>query len=181
MSFEDNGVKVVFNVAGIMDNTMLAISIDKMNRVILSVGKEMDFEKVKEPILTLYHMEYTRAAEKAETEKGVRAMVDRLAPYTKEITMLASKQGFQVEFYEKPNSVDMCLTVHAIRKATLKFNGGLRFESVAFFPDSEPIEGFDYAYYEAKVAEMKKAEALCDEINLMLSKPPVAANAEQTA
>ena len=173
MTFIDgNGVKVVFIISGIMDNGILTIA-TKFDKTTMSVGKSLDYEKFRATLLDMYAAEQKIAAKEKADKEAIADMLKRFAPYARQITLTASKFGFKVEMYEKPTTCDIFLTVDAVRKAVLKFDYNLHFKSVSIFNDAAPIEGFDYAYYEAKTADMKNIEALTDEIGKQLLSPAI--------
>lgn len=181
VSFRENNVKVVYTITGLLKNTYLNIhptDYDVTIAITIPVSAPQDFEYIKAKMMKYYRLMLDKKGAAIKDEQAIKAILDKVAPYAKQITMTAHKFGYEAKIEERPEAFDVALLENGERKATLRFNSNLRFESVVINNEHTSINGFDYGLYEAKIAEMKNIEALQVELSNQLSCPPVTAKAE---
>lgn len=175
MTFEKDGVKIVFTISGLNDNSVLLVS-TRYDKTSFKIGMDLDFDKFKEKLLEMYRHEHTCALQDLAYKNGRDAVQNAIDPYLKQITMTASKFGYESRVTVDENYFTIALSERqggVPYRAKLRFGAHLQFQWVSIEPTTEHIQGFDYGYYDQQVAQMKNVEAFQVEISKLLTEQPV--------
>lgn len=178
ISCEDNGIKACFIVSGFLSNAKLFFRADNTPylRVAFAVNKNLDFEKHKESIMSVYRESLNHKRAAGEMANTALKLQEAIEPYTKQILFTATKFNIEAKAEVSHSDILVVISQHGSRAAVLTYSPELRFKSVEMLSDNKNIKGFDYGYYETKIAEMKNLEAFEVEISAQLSRPPVVAD-----